>query len=219
MTEKTIRRAIAVSWTVLIVCFAVSLFGGELFNFAFQTDRAKEFEAYLESALWLQIVIAVVFNYVELNLIYLTICEKRLFKPRIHLILIPYFIGVSTAKVLLYNAGLFKFGDPIDLISYFIVPFILLGKPFKIKRKPFEIYAGNTKYLRPVIAFVLAYGFQIISAKTKSYTVNPVIICTFAMEIIFMIDILIMTTLYYLHTQYALIKKENQNATHGTIGK
>jgi len=201
MNKKVLERAIIVSWIILIIALIVKIAGGNWFNVVFTGERMLRADAFFERHNWLQIIVFSITAYVGSVLYYLAICRKRNFKWYIHTALTPYFIIVTIIKVLLYDADV-RWGLLLDVITLFIIPFILLGKP-------------RREYMRVIIAFVLLTGFQSISLLARDITIDVVVAESALTELILTIDVFIMFTLYYLHSQYH--KKEVKSDEQTTI--
>jgi len=186
MNKKVIKRAIIISWIILILCLAIKIFGGSLFNVAFSNERIIRFDAFLDRTLWAQAILFSITAYIGFNLYYLAICEKRNFDKFLHITLIPYFVIVSIFKVWLHSIDAFGWTLLFDIMSGLIIPLLFLGKPKK-------------RYLRVVVAFGLYILFSLISLGAKSIPLGSVIIKSTFAEIVLSFDLYIMLFLFYLY--------------------
>ena len=197
MTNRKSLNAVTITaWNVLMLTFAAKIFGGGLFEQLFSDGgRLVWFDNFFERSYWLQVIVASITSYISHNLFYLAICKKKLFKWRIHIFLMPYFIVISILNVWLVSSGIGAWCFLIDIISIFIISFILLGKPSK-------------KYFRVVMGYIILLGFQLISLLIKSATIAPVIADSALIELVFTIDLFAMLFLWYC---YSLYNKKNTN--------
>lgn len=128
MNRKVLKKAIEIAWCILVACFVIKVAGGNWFAVNIESP-------YFDKTLWLMAIVFSFTSYSLFTFYYLAICEVRNFKLWIHLALIPYFIGVTFLKTYLIPAN---FTVLIDLISMFIIPYILLTlSPGSHKKKSF----------------------------------------------------------------------------------
>ena len=139
MNSNVIKKAINLSWCILVVCFIVKMLGGTWFTIL-------STNTWLEQNPWIAVFVFSLTSYVLFNFYYLAICEVTHFKWFIHVAFIPYFIGVTTLKNFVIPVNYYIL---FDILSNFIIPFLLLvminGKPCKQHKE---------KYFRIVIAFI-----------------------------------------------------------------
>lgn len=191
MNSKVLRTAICFSWILLVACFIIKCLGGNLFSMEITST-------WLEEHSWAEILVCTASSYILFSLYYLAICEVLHFKWWVHVSLIPYFAGISALKILVLPYNLYLV---IDLVSNFIIPFLLVlmvnGKPKKEHKE---------KYFRIIVAFVLNCGFQLISTMVRQIGVTVIVENTLA-ELIMTIDVVIMLLLYWL---YSLLNKKKE---------
>ncbi len=125
MNEKVLRRAINVSWIILIACFVIKAFGGNWFEVMVDNPKVLAAGKYISERAWLAIPISTCTSYILSNLYYLAICQKSSFKWYIHLALVPYFVGITTAKYYIPK----QYGLLLDLVTLIVIPYILLATP------------------------------------------------------------------------------------------
>jgi len=191
MTNRKSLNAVTITaWNVLALTFAAKIFGGGLFEQLFSDGgRLVWFDNFFERSYWLQVIVFSITSYVIHNLFYLVICKKKLFKWRIHIFLIPYFIITSIISIWLFSVGASHWCFLIDIVTLLIIPCILIGKPSK-------------KYLRMIVGLTIFFVIQLVSLFVRSATIAPVIVDSAFAEIVFGIDVFVMLLLWYCYSLY-----------------
>lgn len=187
MNKNVIRTAIIVSWVILIACFVIKVLGGNWFEILIDEGVGS----IVDNNIVLSTVICSLSSYILFNFYYLAICERRNFKLWVHLLLIPYFAGITVLKIFVDA----RYHILIDLLSNFVVPFLLVLKT-------------NRKFFRIIIAFVLNCGFQAVSVMIRNASFTMISQGSLIIELILSIDVTIMLILYYLYSLYGNIKKQ-----------
>lgn len=192
MNSLVLRRAIVLSWTVLVVCFILKALGGDWFSITVSST-------WLEEHPWVAVLAGALSNYLLFTLYYLAICEVTRFKAWIHISLFPYFFLVSCLKMFLVPSN---FYIVLDLVSNFVIPALLIIEQ-KGRPKKEHIRA----YFRILSAFAFNCGFQSISALVRGISAAGVI-DSLLVQFIMSIDVLIMLLLYWLYSLYNKMEEE-----------
>ena len=116
MNSKVFKRAIELSWFVLIVYLVFKMFGSNAFALSCEST-------FFEENLWLYAIVCTCTSYILFNLYYMAICEVVHFNKYIHLALIPYFAIITVLKIFVIPVN---FAIVLDVLSNFIVPGILI---------------------------------------------------------------------------------------------
>lgn len=187
MNRNVIRAAIVVSWVILVACFVIKVLGGNWFEILIEGGMGSM----IDNSIVLSMVICSLSSYVLFNFYYLAICERRNFKIWVHLLLIPYFAGITILKIFVDA----RYHILVDLLSNFVVPFLLVLKT-------------NRKFFRIIIAFVLNCGFQAISVMIRNASFTTISQGSLLVELILSIDVTIMLILYYLYSLIGILEKK-----------
>ena len=186
MNHKVLKTAICLSWIILVICFIVKAFGGNFFDIVDKSTWLEDHEIY-------SVIIFSCTSYIMFTVYYMAIAEVSHFKIWIHIVLLPYFIGISLLKVLVLGTEYHIF---LDIFSNFIIPALLIlyvaNKP-KIK--------SIKKMIRIAIAFALNCGFQSISVLVRGLPTG-VVVSNMLTQLIMSLDVLIMLVLYWLYSLY-----------------
>ena len=186
MNHKVLKTSICLSWIILVICFIVKAFGGNFFDIANESTWLEDHEIY-------SVIIFSCTSYIMFTVYYMAIAEVSHFKIWIHIVLLPYFIGISLLKVLVLGTEYHIF---LDISSNFIIPALLIlyvaNKP-KIK--------SIKKMIRIAIAFALNCGFQSISVLVRGLPTG-VVVSNMLTQLIMSLDVLIMLVLYWLYSLY-----------------
>lgn len=186
MNKKVIGTAIALSWIVLIVCLIIKSLGGNGFELLDSSDTFS----ILDTNIIVYTAVCAIWSAIMFTFYYLAICERKCFHLLTHILLIVYFTAIAIAKIYIPTDYYILF----DLLSGFIVPFIL-------------VFKTNKKYFRIIIAYVLNCGFQAISVAVRNLNPFEIANGSLFVELLLTLDVLIMIVLYYLYTLYKNIKK------------
>lgn len=192
-TEQTykpivLKRAIITCWLLLFVCFALKIFGGNYFAIVVNSPNFVSFCQFLDGNIFLYGLLGLISSLVSYALFYLALLRQLWFTKRQFLV---FFASVFVFCLLRVSVINFEnraiIANTINLIQYFAIPFFLGFKPRK--NNIARLFIGN----------ILNLGFQVIAAITKSIGVR-IMTDSSLTTIIFMIDLYIMLSLYYLYS-------------------
>lgn len=189
MNRKVLGISISIAWIVLIACFVVKSLGGNWFELL---DSSGVFDI-LNTNLIVSTIVCAIWSSIMSTFYYLAVCERKHFRLITHILLVIYFIAIAVVKIFISANYYILF----DLLSGFIVPFIL-------------VFKTNKKYFRIIIAYVLNCGFQAISAAVRNLAPFEIVNGSLFVELLLSLDVLIMIVLYYLYTLYENSKKEEK---------
>lgn len=187
MNKYVLRTAIGVSWITLIVCAVVKVLGANWFELSIDPEKF----AIVDTNIWIQIALCSVTSYGMFTLNYLAICQEKRFKWYIHVSLIPYFIGITAAK--LFMPAQYHF--LVDLVTAIAIPLVL-------------VRFTNRKYFRVIVGYVFNWGFQAISVFIRNIIPTEVASGSILVELVLSLDVIIMLVLYWLYSLYDKIKEE-----------
>jgi len=178
---------IILCWIVLTVCFGIKLLGGNFFSIVVSNEIYQAICGYVNKCIWTQIIIGSI-STILLNTLFLLAINRKLKLTALETIIIVVFsIGSVTLRTCTDCA-------PLDLIlnciQYFVLPFIVKSE-YTMKRKIVYTIVGN----------ILVLVFQIVSLITKNLALGYVTLDVVS-GFIWMIDIYIMTVLYYLYANF-----------------
>lgn len=124
-----IRRTIFICWSLLLVCFAVKIFGGNYFEIAVKSSVFVSFCNYVDSHIILYGAIGLISSLVSYALFYLAILKQLWFNKNQTII---FFISVTSFCILRiiteYQTHHLIFSYTINAVQYFVVPY-LFGVP------------------------------------------------------------------------------------------
>lgn len=185
---RLFRRAIILSWVVLIVCFVVKIFGGNFFEIMTDNENYKALCEFADTHFFVKYPIALCSSLLCQSLYTLAVLQEcRFTKGQ----LIATTISVLVATLVKYFNS--YVGLACDVWLLFLLPLIFL----KDVSRSWEV----------LLAVCLNFGFQIISLATKNLAFGFIDDSTF-ITLIYGIDVYIMCFLYYLYRNY---KKENKS--------
>lgn len=171
------KTLIVSCWIVLLICFIVKIFGGNIFEAMTENQHFIEVCNWLDNS-WFKYVVATLFYEFSTYLIYLTMCDKK-FKE-------DSWILLAMLPVSLIKSFIGAFGIIFDILFMVIIPLIVCK--FKNWKK---VLIGN----------ILVFLFQIVSLFTKEvgiYLTSESIL----ISMIVSIDYYIMIILYYLQGRW-----------------
>ncbi len=191
-----LRRAIIICWLLLFACFALKLFGGNYFEIMVNSPKFVAFCEFLDSNIVLYGLIGLISSLVSYALFYLALLRQLWFTKNQAIIFFVSVIGFCLLRIIFDSDGVFGIViNSINIIQYFIIPFVLR---FEFRK----IYI-----VRVLIGNILNFGFQLVAMITKNigikFTTDSSLVTT-----IFMIDLFIMLALYYLYSNEANMKKK-----------
>lgn len=186
---RLLWRVIIISWTSLILCFIIKIFGGNFFEIMCQSEAYKALCDYAERNLWFDFVLAISSSILCECLYLLAIVQRYKLKP-IEFIIVVFVCIISWV----FDIYLPKFSIITNIIMLFVLPICLLGKSYK-------------KYWHILVAFALTFSFQFISLIVKNLAITQVDDSIFIV-LIYGIDVYLMCFIYYLYRNF---KKESDN--------
>lgn len=186
---RLLRRVIVISWITLILCFIIKIFGGNFFEIMCENPNYKKLCEYADSHFWAKLTIGF-FSSMLCECLYLLAILQQ-YKLSVKQFI---FTTISVFISCFCQMTIGKWSIITDIWIFFIFPCILLGKQFK-------------KYWHVLFAWMLTLLFQVVSLLVKNLALKQVDDSTF-IGLIYMIDLYIMCTLYYLYRNYVKEKKE-----------
>lgn len=183
---KTIKRTIFISWILLIICFAIKIFGYNLCDFYCKSEKFINLCHFVDENKIMYFSVCIFTSILSYGLYYLAIIKQTFFSKS----QIVIFVCITISCVFIRNyLKIYRIAGYIcDIFQFFIVPYILNGNKMSYKKMS----------VRVIIAFLLNLSFQAISLFTKSIGVKPIGNNTVTV-LIWMIDVFIMLFLYYLY--------------------
>lgn len=177
MMKNKYKVLIRSCWALLLICFGIKIFGGNLFEIVCENERFISLCNYIDNHNIIKYIIYCVISLILNSLTILAIMQRKFYNKTQFIIFIPIMIAMS----------LISWYSPI--IQY-ILNFIYFGISILYIRK---------KWYRVLIGILLIFAFEIVSLITKNIgSVNlnnePSLI-----TIILQLDTLIMAMLYYLY--------------------
>lgn len=177
MLKDSYKVLIRSCWTLLLVCFGIKIFGGNLFEIACENKTFINVCEYIDNSMFLKITINCISSLILDSLTLLAIMKIKKYNKIQAFIIIPLII--------------------ISSISFWYIPvlktiidlFLLIGIPI--------IYKVNWK--RILLGFVLMILFQQISLFTKDIGKIYLDCENTLIMLIINIDTFIMLILYYLY--------------------
>ena len=186
MKFNKLNVVIITCWILLVIALVLKLFGLNWFEPATDNQTFISICNYIESNLWLKLLTTCMICILLESLTILAMIKQKFYTSKTALIFIPLIIASSIISW--YNQYI-KFA--VDILILIVVPLLL-----------------KVNWKRVVIGVILIFLFQAISMVAKnlgSWSLNnETIVYTF----IFEIDTLIMNLLYYLYSNYKLVKKK-----------
>lgn len=190
--EAYFKRLIVLGWVALAVCFALKLFGQDLFTIVLQEGTLKEVCAYVDMHLWADYLVSVLYSLVFMKLFILAIAQRKSLKNWERVI---YYITVFAGAG--FKIWSYEWGFIYDIWQAILFPLIL------VLREP-------KKILNILYANVAVIIFQIISMYIKD-TAGLEMHDNILLVTIFSIDVLIMLILYYAYANLKNIKGGSTN--------
>ena len=191
--ERYLKRVIVVCWIALAICFGIKLFGGNLFEIMCENENFIKVCNYADSHFLADYILSFTYCFISVYFGVLALCGMYKY-TRTQLIIVTATILVGT--FVKYFSGFW--GLIFDVWQMIIMPCIFTIK--NPKRHKF-IILGN----------ILLFVFQAISMFVKNLEIDIVTEYGLLIGIIYSIDVLIMTILYYLYSNVLSHKKEKNN--------
>lgn len=185
---KYLKRVIIASWVALAICFAIKMFGGNLFEIICKNETFVAVCAYKDTHLWLDYIMSGLYCFVSLYFYSLAILQRSKYKIWELILVIITVLGGTAIKIWSY-----EYGWLFDIWQIGLLPMILLGKKWK-------------EYWKILLAFALLLVFQVVSMITKGATPEE-IYNNSIIGMMYSFDVLIMTLLYYGYANLIKSKK------------
>ena len=183
---KILKRMIILCWITLTVCFGVKLLGGNFFSIMVSNEIYQAICSYVDKHIWTQIIIGSI-STTLLNTLFLLAINRKLNFTKTEWILVTISsIICACLKVLPLP---FVVNIILDVYQLIILPLIIKSDCL-IEHKVRYIIFGN----------IIVPIFQMISLCVKDVRLNAFITASYLTASIFIIDVYIMSTLYYLYS-------------------
>lgn len=181
MMKEPWKVLIISCWSLLLICMVVKLFGFNIFEPATENQNFIKACEFIDSNIVIKYIVYAL-NALLINSLFILSVMKQKFYSKVQLFIFVPLIIISS--IISWYSSLIK--TILDVIFVVVLPLIY-----------------KTNWKRIVIGFVLLLAFQIISLITKNignwYLNNePALVA-----LILQIDTVIMTTLYYLYSNYS----------------
>ena len=186
MNYKVFYRAICLSWIILIACLIIKAFGGDFFDLDAESTWLEEHE-------WVSIAVCSATSHIMFTFYYMAIAEVPRFKIWVHILLLPFFAGITVLKIKIVSTQFHLF---LDIASNFLIPVFLLWYSTEKPRK-----GVFSRFIRILVAFALNCGFQSISVMVRGLPTGIVVEGILG-QLIMSLDVLIMLVLYWLYSLY-----------------
>lgn len=184
--QKILQRMIILCWIILAVCFVIKLLGGNFFSIVVSNETYQTICSYVDHHIWIRILIGST-STTLLNVLFLLAVNRKLNFTKFEWILVVI-SSISIAVIKQFNNTL---GLICDVYQMFILPFIIKTDCLIEHKIRYAIF-GN----------ILVLLFQMATLLTKNLSL-VIVTNDFLTGSIWIIDVYIMCTLYYL---YANIK-------------
>lgn len=178
--NNTYGMLITTCWCLLIVCLVIKLFGGNWFELMSTNEKFNSFCNYVESTMWLKMIIACIIYLISGYFIISTILNKKM-KTKEFIIFYPLMILKSILNWYL------------PIISFILDLFILLGLTTIL----------NHKFKRNIICYIMIFALQFITIifRNLSYGIGQFNFGNnFIEQLLIQIDYYIMIILWFLYT-------------------
>lgn len=183
------RITIFICWIALLAFWAIKLFGGNFFEIVVQNENFIKFSDIVQNT-WLKYLVSLftiaLANYLMIG----AICQKFYFKGQQAIIVWLSIISMWTVSNFVPNTF---FNIPI---WYGYVVLLLIG----------IFYQKGYKKTFGIIAIIFETAFSLISASVRN--IPLAFMENYLIIFVFMFDLYIMTTLYYLYSNLNKLKKE-----------
>lgn len=187
--EAYFKRLIILGWVALAICTVIKLAGGNYFTIGLEEGTFKDVCTYIDNQLWANYIVRVLYSLVSFRFFLLSVIGKKtLNKLERILSLFTILIGVA------FKFWSYEWGFLFDVWQMILLPAILL---IKTPKKFVNIFYGN-------VALIV---FQIVSMFTKGALPDE-IYNTALVGMLYSIDVIIMTIIYYAYANSINLKKE-----------
>ena len=123
-----LKRVIILSWFALAICFAIKLFGGDLFTIVLEDNTAKAVFEYVDSHVWANYIVSALYCAVSLRFFALAIAQRISFKTWEKILYIITVLAGTAVKLWSY-----EWGYLYDIWQVILFPLVLIiREPRKI---------------------------------------------------------------------------------------
>ena len=170
---------IVVSWTVLIICLIIKLFGGNWFELGVENTKFINFCNYVENTQWLKMTIACLIYLLTTYPVLCCILNKRYLNKKLTL----YFISLIIVKSIVgWYSVIFAF--ILDFIIIILLPLVIC----KFKN-----------WKRVIFGNLLIMVFQLVTIGIRNLSMNFNLGNTVIENYLIQVDYYIMVLLFYLY--------------------
>lgn len=182
------RITILICWVSLICFWLLKIFGGNFFEIMVQNKNFVEFSNLVQNS-WLKYLVSFITIFVAKYLTACAVCQKFTFKGK-DLLFVSGLIISNWAVVNFLNVDVIKM-----VYGYLIIMIISI------------IYQRKYGRLLGLLSIVLEFVFSTISALTRNISLE--VSSNYLISAIMIIDLYLMTLLYYLYSNLIRIKRSN----------
>lgn len=187
MYIETIKITIILCWIFLGCFWMIKLFGGNWFEIMVSNENFIKFSDLIQNT-WLKCVVSFFTIGIAKYLTIGAVCQKLTFKGK-HLLFVLCSIISIWAVVNFVPNDIIRMIYPYEIIMMFAI-----------------LYQKKWRRLYGVLAIALEFLFSTISMLVRNVPIN--ITQNYLVIAILIIDMYIMTTLYYLYANLIRLKKE-----------
>lgn len=189
-SSKILRNILIIMWSALVVYLIIKLLGGNWFEIICTNQRFINICQYIDTHFFIRYIVSLITTFIVCTLLYLSMLQQWVFMKN-QLIVFLIWIPIQTfVKNIFMDNTIISFS--LSFVTGIIVPCILyVMREHKLKFK-FVL-------LHVLLTNVFDIAFQLISLLIKNIGVKIIDDSTLV-TLIFMIDVFIMETLYYLYT-------------------
>ena len=181
------RITIVICWISLFAFWAIKLFGGNWFEIVVKNDNFIKFSQKVETT-WLKYLVSFITIAVAKYLTFGAICQEFRFKGKQRVIVWACIISIW-AGVNFLNSDFIK-------MWYAYIVMVAIG----------FIYQKGWKKLFGVLGAIFDCSFSIISATIRNLPIE--VFSNYLLTFVLIVDMFIMTALYYLYSNLNKLKKE-----------
>ena len=190
--ERYLKRVIVVCWVALAICFGIKLFGGNLFEIMCENENFIKVCNFIDKHIWADYISSSFYCFVSAYFGILAMCGIEKYS-RTQLIMLIVTILVGT---------LVKYFGSVVGIIFDVWQMIIMPCIFTIKTPK------RHKFI--VLGNILLFAFQFISMFVKNIDINIITEYGTLVTMIYSIDIVLMTIIYYLYSN-SIIKRKEKN--------
>lgn len=202
--HKIIFRSQIIFLFILIACYAIKIFGGDLFEYVANSTTIIEISITIENTLWLNWICYGALNYILVYFITFAICERFGSKKWwLNLVIIVFAFGMAILRYFLayeFSSYMFPLTFAFDFAQYIIFPILIAKLIFK---NEFWLSLFNS----------LKTYFMIMGIQTISLTLNNNLITIsgygFIVNLLLFVEIYVFSIIIYLNNNYRRLINAN----------